>query len=44
MEEGLVIINPGGSRALELAMPAIQRVVGIADATINFSASPVVID
>jgi hypothetical protein len=40
----ITIINPVGSRALELAMPAIQRVVGIADATINVSASPVVID
>jgi hypothetical protein len=40
----ITIINPGGSRALELVMPAIQRVMGIADATMNNSASPVVID
>jgi hypothetical protein len=40
----ITIINPYGSRVLELAMPAIQRVVGIADATINVSASPVVIN
>ncbi len=40
----ITIINPGGSRALELTMPPIQRVMGIADATINVSASPVMID
>jgi hypothetical protein len=40
----ITIINPGISRALELALPAIQRVVGIADDTINVSASPVVVD
>jgi hypothetical protein len=40
----ITIINPGGSRALELTMPPIQRVMGIADATINVSASPVVIN
>ncbi len=40
----ITIINPGGSRALKLVMPAIQRVVGITDATINASASPIVIN
>jgi hypothetical protein len=40
----ITIIIPGGSRALELALRPIQSVVGIADNTINGSASPVVVD
>ncbi len=40
----ITIINPGGSRALELALPAIQRVVGITDNTINDLASQVVVE
>ncbi len=36
--------HPGGNRALELALPAIQRVMSIADNTINVSASLIVVD
>ena len=40
----ITIVNPGGSRALGLVLPAIQRVAGIADDTINASTSPLAVD
>ena len=40
----ITIVNPGGSEALGLVLPAIQRVAGIANNTINASTSPLAVD